>query len=174
MNLIINYIAKMFNHLLLFTCLYVTIRLIIIIRNKKINIKREILLYVFFLFLLGLYTVAITGDFSIKNISLSKINIIPFKIIKDTIYETFKLNNLSYFIISFLGNIFIFIPIGFLISLIWNIKDKKVILIGFLISLSIELTQIFLKRTTDIDDLILNTLGVIIGVLISKRIKNKR
>lgn len=174
MNLIINYISKMFKHSFLFTCFYITIRLIIIIRNKKINIKREILLYVFFLFLLGLYAVAITGDFSIKNISLSKINIIPFKIIKDTIYETFKLNNPSYFIISFLGNIFIFIPIGLLISLIWNIKDKKVILIGFLISLSIELTQIFLKRTTDIDDLILNTLGVIIGLLISKQIKSKR
>ena len=53
-------------------------------------------------------------------------------------------------------------------------KDKNVIFIGFLISLSIELTQLFLKRTTDIDDLILNTLGVIIGLLISKRIKNKR
>ena len=83
-------------------------------------------------------------------------------------------HNLNYFLISFLGNIFIFIPVGLLISLIWNIKDKNVVLTGFLISLSIELTQLFLKRTTDIDDLILNTLGVIIGLLISKRIKNKR
>ena len=45
---------------------------------------------------------------------------------------------------------------------------------SFLISLYIELIQLFVKRTTDIDDLILNTLGVIICLLISKPIKNKR
>ena len=170
MNLIINYIAKMLKHSFSFTCFYIILKFIIIKRNKKINVKREILLYLFFLFLLGLYTVAITGDFSIENVRMDEINIIPFKIVKD-IYIS---HNLNYFLISFLGNIFIFIPVGLLISLIWNIKDKNVILIGFLISLSIELTQLFLKRTTDIDDLILNTLGVIIGLLISKRIKNKR
>lgn len=170
MNLIINYISKMFKHSFLFSCFYIILRFIIIRRNKKINVKREILLYIFFLFLLGLYAVAITGDFNIKNVRIDEINIIPFKIVKD-IYIS---HNLNYFLISFWGNIFIFIPVGLLVSLIWNIKDKNVILIGFLISLSIELTQLFLKRTTDIDDLILNTLGVIIGLLISKRIKNKR
>ena len=170
MNLIINYISKMFKHSFLFTCFYIILRFIIIRRNKKINVKREILLYIFFLFLLGLYAVAITGDFNIKNVRIDEINIIPFKIVKDNNIS----HNLNYFLISFLGNIFMFIPVGLLVSLIWNIKDKNVILIGFLISLSIELTQLFLKRTTDIDDLILNTLGVIIGLLISKRIKNKR
>ena len=170
MNLIINYISKMFKHSFLFSCFYIILRFIIIRRNKKINVKREILLYIFFLFLLGLYAVAITGDFNIKNVRIDEINIIPFKIVKD-IYIS---HNLNYFLISFWGNIFIFIPVGLLVSLIWNIKDKNVILIGFLISLSIELTQLFLKRTTDIDDLILNTLGVIIGLLISKPIKNKR
>ena len=142
MNLIINYISKMFKHSFLFMCFYIILRFIIIRRNKKINVKREVLLYVFFLFLLGLYTVAITGNFSIKNVRIDEINIIPFKIVKD-VYISHNL-------------------------------DKNVILIGFLISLSIEFTQLFLKRTTDIDDLILNTLGVIIGLLISKRIKNKR
>ena len=170
MNLIINYIAKMFKYSFLFTCFYIILKFIIIRRNKKINVKREILLYLFFLFLLGLYTVAITGDFSVKNVRIDEINIIPFKIVKDV----YMSHNLNYFLISFLGNVFIFIPVGLLISLIWNIKDKNVDLTGFLISLSIELTQLFLKRTTDIDDLILNTLGVIIGLLISKRIKNKR
>ena len=77
MNLIINYIAKMFKHSFLFTCFYIILRFIIIRRNKKINVKREVLLYVFFLFSLGLYTVAITGDFSIKNVRIEEINIIP-------------------------------------------------------------------------------------------------
>ena len=50
-----------------------------------------------------------------------------------------------------------FIPIGFFIKLLYKINDKKVLIIGFLISLLIEITQIFTGRETDIDDLILNT-----------------
>ena len=93
MNLIINYISKMFKHSFLFMCFYIILRFIIIRRNKKINVKREVLLYVFFLFLLGLYTVAITGNFSIKNVRIDEINIIPFKIVKDVYIS----HNLNYF-----------------------------------------------------------------------------
>ena len=77
-------------------------------------------------------------------------------------------------IINIVGNIVLFIPIGILIPILWKIKDRYVILIGFLISLSIEITQLFLDRVTDVDDLILNTLGVIIGVLVYKCVKKKK
>ena len=100
-------------------------------------------------------------------------NLIPFRIFYDTYIEVFKNNNISYFIISFIGNIIIFIPLGILIPLLYKISSKKVILIGFLISLLIEIIQLFLKRGTDIDDLILNTLGVFIGTLIYKKIGGK-
>ena len=66
-----------------------------------------------------------------------------------------------------------FIPIGLLVPIIWKLKDKTVILIGFLISLSIELSQLFLNRGTDIDDLIFNTFGTIIGLVIYKIISKK-
>ena len=146
-------------------------------KNNKFNIKREIILFVFVLFLVGLASQTIIPKFdSNMNIIKSKIrlNLIPFKIIYDSIIE-FKNGNIYYLIISLIGNIVMFIPVGLFIKILWNKDDKKVIFIGFLISLFIEITQIFTGRETDIDDLILNTIGTIIGIIIYKlykKIKN--
>ncbi len=62
-------------------------------------------------------------------------------------------------------NVFMFIPLGFLLPLIWKEFRKlyKVLLTGMGMSLSIELFQLFSPRVTDIDDLIMNTLGTVAG-----------
>lgn len=177
MSSIINYVLKMFPYMFGVIPVFIVIRMIFYKINKKskVNLKREVLMLVFFMFLIGLYSQAITGSFSIKNININKINVVPFKIFIDTYKEVFVNGNINYFLISFLGNIGMFIPIGLLIPVIWKLKDKIIILIGFLISLSIEISQLFLNRGTDIDDLIFNTLGTIIGLVIYKIIsKGKR
>ncbi len=68
---------------------------------------------------------------------------------------------------NILGNILLFTPLGFFLPLLWNKfkKFSKVILAGVLVSLLIECSQLFLCRGTDIDDLILNTLGTMLGYL---------
>lgn len=62
-------------------------------------------------------------------------------------------------------NIILFIPFGFLLPVIWEEyrAPKDVLLMGFGLSISIELLQIFTLRLTDIDDLITNTAGTMIG-----------
>jgi glycopeptide antibiotics resistance protein len=62
----------------------------------------------------------------------------------------------------------IFIPIGFFIPLLWHKMRSlgKTVLCGFIISLFIELIQFPLYRGTDIDDLWLNTLGVLVGYFV--------
>jgi glycopeptide antibiotics resistance protein len=100
-------------------------------------------------------------------VSKKRYNFIPFRIVYDTVIE-YKKGNIYYLIISLIGNIVMFIPIGFFIKLLWNCSDKKVVIHGFFISLFIEFTQIFIGRETDIDDLILNTLGTFIGLMIYK------
>lgn len=175
MRSIINYVLKMFPYMIGVIPVFIVIRVIFYKMNKKdkVNLKRELLMLIFFMFIIGLYSQAITGGFSIKNIK--KVNIIPFKIFIDTYKEVFINGNVNYFIISFLGNIGMFVLVGLLIPAIWEVKDKIVILIGFLISLSIEIGQLFLNRGTDIDDLLFNTLGTIIGLVIYKIIsKGKR
>jgi glycopeptide antibiotics resistance protein len=71
-------------------------------------------------------------------------------------------------IVAYLQNILLFVPFGFLLPFIWpNInKFRYVVLSGFSFSLLIELSQLLNNRSTDVDDLILNTLGAILGYLL--------
>lgn len=71
---------------------------------------------------------------------------------------------------GYLLNIVMFIPLGFLVPLIWKKagKPRYIILTGFAFSLLIELSQLLNSRGTDVDDLILNTLGGVVGFLLYK------
>ena len=64
-----------------------------------------------------------------------------------------------------LMNIIVFMPIGFLLGgAIGKYSLKKVILLGFLVSLFIEAMQFALKRGfSEIDDVVHNTFGCLIG-----------
>lgn len=79
------------------------------------------------------------------------------------------------------GNIILFIPLGIFLPLLFHRcrSLKKVIIISSLCSLSIELTQLILRqfeiyRTVDIDDVILNTLGAILGFILINSLYFKR
>ncbi len=62
------------------------------------------------------------------------------------------------------GNIVMFVPLGFFPALLWrNWRWWKSVLVGFCASFTIEFTQFFIGRFTDIDDVILNTTGALVG-----------
>ncbi len=87
------------------------------------------------------------------RIDFSSTNIVPFVGV-----DTFGFN----------ANAIMFIPFGILLPLIFSEYRNfgKTLLAGFLFSLTIELSQLFNHRATDIDDLIMNTLGTAIGFAI--------
>ena len=62
-------------------------------------------------------------------------------------------------------NTVMFAPFGFLLPVLWCKcrKWKVTVLAGFLLSLTIEVLQMFCFRATDVDDLIMNTLGAGLG-----------
>ncbi len=64
------------------------------------------------------------------------------------------------------GNIGMFAPVGFCLPLLWR-KRKwyHAVLTGATFSLSIEVIQVFVGRVSDVDDLILNTVGALLGFL---------
>lgn len=70
--------------------------------------------------------------------------------------------------IGFVLNIIMCVPLGFLLPLIWKEcrKCSKTVLAGIMLSMFIEFTQIFNFRATDVDDLMTNTCGTLIGYLI--------
>lgn len=64
-------------------------------------------------------------------------------------------------------NILLFMPLGFLLPLLWARYPglKETVLFGLVMSASIELLQILTYRATDINDIIANTLGTALGYL---------
>ena len=62
-------------------------------------------------------------------------------------------------------NAVMFAPFGFLLPVLWRgcRKWSVTTLAGFLLSLTIEILQMFCFRATDVDDLLMNTLGAGFG-----------
>lgn len=176
MNMIIRYILNMIPYMAISIPIYLIVRLIIIkTKKEKINWYHEIGLIIFVLFIVGLASQTIIPKFEFGNNGFKIIksgnhetNLMPFKVIFDTYREVFENGYINYFIINFVGNIALFIPIGFFISLLWNMSIKKGTIVGLCLSLFIEICQLFLTRGTDVDDLILNIIGTILGLLIYK------
>ena len=75
------------------------------------------------------------------------------------------LNSMSYWLMfMLLGNIVMFLPVGFFPPLLWRSwSGWKVALLGCITSCTIEFVQFFIGRSTDIDDVILNTAGAAAG-----------
>ena len=65
------------------------------------------------------------------------------------------------------ANTMIFLPMGFFPALLWRgWRWWKAVPLGFLCSCTIEFIQFFIGRSTDIDDVILNTTGALLGYLL--------
>ena len=87
------------------------------------------------------------------------VNLIPFKNLLD--HETRR-----ELLLNITGNSTMFIPTGVMTPLLYKKYDsfRKILLLGFLMSLIIEVLQLpFAARYTDVNDLILNTLGCAAG-----------
>ncbi|MEA4920160.1 MAG: VanZ family protein [Clostridiaceae bacterium] len=71
-------------------------------------------------------------------------------------------------VVAYLLNVLLFLLFGILLPFIWpNMNGLKcTVYSGISISLLIEISQLLNNRRTDIDDLLLNTLGSLIGYLL--------
>ncbi len=143
----------------------------IILTNTKKRNEKVVSLYNIGIIL---FTTTIVIIYSLTGISpisgfhteirINEISVIPLSTIIGMVQGGLTFHT----IINILGNIMMFMPIGFLTPLLWNnLKSlKNTLVLGFSISLLIEITQLFLSRASDIDDLILNTSGVVLGYLV--------
>ena len=92
-------------------------------------------------------------------------------------FRSINLIPFYYQIREVLDNLIIFIPFGLYLKTL-NINSDRTIFLGFLLSISLELSQyIFCLGASDITDLITNTTGVLVGVglyyLLKKIFKEK-
>ncbi len=98
----------------------------------------------------------------------NKLNLIPF----NTVLQYFSFTDISDlldFVINIFGNLIVFMPVGMFIPVffgdrIWSSRITYVLIIGFLFSLGVESTQLITSvGVFDVDDLLLNTVGALIG-----------
>ena len=155
---------------LCFTVLWLISRGMIWMQQKKVVWKREALLLLMYINLAVLIRFVFYPFFTVNGevqpliINMSslqplRVNLIPL------------VNILDYDIkreaaINIIGNISMFIPTGVIMPILYKRLDCfwKVLLAGAGLSFVIEVIQLlFPGSVTDIDDLILNTLGVAVG-----------
>jgi len=184
MSRIMDYILNMLPYMLISLPIIIVVRVIAVSMFKKKGIKtsqwHEIGLVLFAVFLVGLASQTIIPkiEFGVVGLNIvnhnleSKINLMPGQVFVDTWRECVINGYWNYLIINFIGNICMFVPIGFCIPLLWNgMLFWKTTLIGLGTSLFIELCQIPQVRGSDVDDLWLNTLGVVIGYVLFQGFK---
>lgn len=65
-------------------------------------------------------------------------------------------------------NVLLFMPLGVLLPLLclWWARLHRVAAAGLFLSLLIEVSQLLNNRSTDVDDLLMNTLGAVLGFML--------
>lgn len=126
-----------------------------------------ILIMVFYLMLLLSLTVfrGIYFPWDIKFYFYRPLEQINLQVLDETVKLSFAKSQLDFFYNSF-GNILWFMPLGFLMKLLFKKRFSmiRIVLISFLLSLSIEGMQFVLwTGVADVDDVIFNTIGGFLG-----------
>ena len=153
------------------TLAWIVVRVICCIRNQKVDWKNEAELLTVYICLVVITRIVyfpmrlVEGRVASLVLDVEKIfplwiNLIPIVHLLD-VYDGWLIN--------IIGNITMFIPVG----LAWPFCFKKLdtlgktVLVGAGFPLFIEITQLpFYDRCSDIDDIIMNTTGILIGALI--------
>ena len=99
---------------------------------------------------------------------------------KGGLIETFQQENIGIIpfqsdgLFTYCMNVIMLMPLGFLLPYIWrNFRNPiKVALTGLVFSVFIEFAQLPTNRLIDIDDLLMNTLGAVLGYVVWKLIGN--
>ncbi|MBP1590947.1 MAG: VanZ family protein [Oscillospiraceae bacterium] len=172
---------------LIFAFIWIISRAAVIIKNKKIDWKREALLLLMYINLAVIIRFTFcpmeTVNGKVQPLIFDPETAFPFRVNLIPFVNLFDYDNRRDLLLNVIGNAAMFIPSGIVLPVIYRKLNNfiKVVGTGALISLCIEIIQLpFSVRASDVDDLILNTAGVVIGygiyalVRSIKRKDNKR
>lgn len=165
----------------LITVLWLIVRIVVWTKQKHIAWKRELQLLLVYICLLVVtrFTFCPFGkvDGKIQPLVLYPDKCFPFRINWVPFVYLFDYELVSEALLNFIGNTTMFIPVGIIWPMVFKKLDTpgKVIGAGVGYSLCIEILQLpFYDRVSDIDDLILNSLGYLMGYGIFLLVKRRR
>ena len=155
---------------LIFTIVWLLLRIVVWLRQGRIDWKREAVLLLMYVNLAVIIRYVffpralVNGHvqplvFDPAAVFPLRVNLVPFALL-------FDYDNMRDMVWNTVGNMAMMIPSGIVLPIVYKELDSfwKVVGAGALLSLCIEILQLpFASRATDVDDLILNVLGVAVG-----------
>lgn len=190
----LSYILQFFGIIVLMAPVYILSRWLMLQKQKKINrvdkkaMYREIFLGLFFLYVIGLLALALVigAEYGSPSYALQKVrerlqtgermNLVPFRTIASFWQRS---HSGDVFLVNIVGNIIMFVPWGFGLPLLWekNRTMGRMMFWSAMLPLFIEIWQLFVGRSVDVDDWILNFVGSMLGGLLYlglKQVKRKK
>lgn len=170
--------------ILVISTVWIVVRAICSVKAKRFDIKRELQLLLVYICIVVVvrFTFFPFGkvDGKIQPLLFDREKILPFWLNFKPFVYLFDYPSMGEALLNLIGNTTMFIPLG----IVWPAVFKKlnthgkVIAAGVGVSLTIEILQLlFFGRATDIDDLILNSAGFLMGYgiySIAKRIRRPK
>lgn len=157
-DIINNVISSTWPMIIVSVVVVSTLRLTYLFKNKEHFIFYKELFYLtMIIYILALFQIVTKEDI----VSWSTNNFIPFK-------EIFRYRIGSrLFIKNVIGNVLLFMPFGFFTGYFLKSKSlKDSLILSLITSITIEVVQMMIGRIFDVDDIILNTLGGVVGYFI--------
>ena len=150
--------------------------------GQLLSFRREILLLTFVVYLSGLAAVTLISNNAssvrpettagINPLSVASLTCSSASLPKGSTARAFCVRNAR-------GNFMLFFPLGVLIPLVWTrLRFWKSVLIVIAVSSSIELVQYlsrtWINRSADANDVVLNVLGAVLGLLLVSSLRQVR
>lgn len=157
-QLLTDAIKDIWPMLTIFLVVIISIRLMYIHNtSEKFVFYKEFFNMLFIIYALILFQLLTNTEINIS----SGINIVPFtEILRYEVGST-------QFYLNVIGNILVFLPFGYFVSsYIKATRVSHILLITLITSFTIEFVQHYIGRSFDIDDILLNVVGAIIGFLL--------
>ena len=161
-----------------FTAIWLLVRISIWIRQKSIDWKREAVLDLMYINLAVIIRFVLFPrdlvDGHIQPLVFDAATAFPLRINPIPLVHLFDYDNVRDIVWNVIGNVAMFIPTGIVLPIVYRRLNSlwKVAAVGAFISLCTEILQP--SRASDVDELILNTLGVVVGYGIYAAVKKIR
>ncbi len=152
-----NALSNAWPMLVIFLSIIIIVRFAyLLINHKKMVFYEEIITLCFLIYVLMLFEFLTSTETGTHGL-----NLVPF-----TEITRYRFGS-SLFIYNVIGNVVLFMPFGYFVAYYCKVKNVfPIFIIATFTSFIIELVQLKIGRAFDIDDIILNVLGGIIGYLI--------
>ena len=168
-------LSELFFSMIMFCCIGAVICVILRVafclsKHRKYVLTKEVPIALLAAYCAGLFSMTIPVYKIVRyakqmiNGVYHSVNMIPFRTITGYIFQSESMQGIS--LTNLMGNILLFMPLGILLPIVFKRCNTllKSLIVGTVISALIETAQYFLGRSADIDDVILNVIGTVVGV----------